>query len=1041
MDFSNLGISVDSTSAKQAATDLDSLASSAAGAEAAVGKLADADGKAATAATSASQQVQAQSAAVSEMAQQYQKAAEQASNFNTQASRPIQQAATPLPSVFTSNRSPAAQDTTHVTQAATATQQLANAEKQLSSNTQAAVNAEQAIQRSYEQTVVSLNNYLQSLGKTRAEKILIDAEDKFGQGARLEGIKGIVAEIQAREQQVASLKRAGQAIEGTTKLTAGQTREIAVLGHEIVTGNFSRIPGSLIVMGERMGNLGAIASAVFSGIGLSILGTVAALGVYVTAVIEAENQTQEFQRAIELSGNAIGTTADQLNDMANAMSHIGASRGDIVDTLAQMAQMGKIAKTSLQDFATTAIESQRNLGLETKETLKILAEIAKDPVKAAQQYNDAMHFLTASQYEQIVALQARGETEKAAAIEQQALMNALNDRVDDVKTHLSDLDSFTRTLGDDFRKMWSGIVQTISPETIGAKVDAIKARLAGLAGTNLAFGGGVDKTVLSGPERQAAQIELADNERIRRQRNERAEAQAYNASLVDGYAKAQETLSKFQTKEERWLALRAKILKSFEGDAAVGKPDSPEKQAQVLADARQSIFGKGKSTVGDENAALREQVDAIKRAYEEQNNIYVNSEKILDQTHQAGMISDKEYYEAKREFVQLETQAQIKALQDENARLAASASNTRARIEQDRQINANETKIRELRVDGATKIALITGQEEANNKKLAESYLRLDDSVKKYVQTLQDQHQKSLQSLGLGSTQKAEQDAELQIIDRIQQARQQLEDSRRKMTAQEKADNQAAYDAEKKSLDDYQSKALADTHNYYDQLKEYNADWRNGVIEAFNDMHDKTQNIAATAKSSIENMMNSVTNAFENFIETGKLDWKGLADSIVKDILRVIIQIQELQAMEALGISGGAGGISANGLGGILGDFASNFDLFGVGGTAGAGVSFDASTLSSFGSFSGFLANGGSAESGGIYRVNEQGPELLTVGGNTYLMMGNQSGMVTPNSQLGGTTHNQVINFINNGPVDRRTQMQLGAEVFKQSRYAYARNG
>jgi hypothetical protein len=51
-------------------------------------------------------------------------------------------------------------------------------------------------------------------------------------------------------------------------------------------------------------------------------------------------------------------------------------------------------------------------------------------------------------------------------------------------------------------------------------------------------------------------------------------------------------------------------------------------------------------------------------------------------------------------------------------------------------------------------------------------------------------------------------------------------------------------------------------------------------------------------------------------------------------------------------------------------------------------------------------AAGGSVAAGGMYRVNEQGPELLDVNGKQFLMMGGRGGSVTPNHDLGGTTIN-----------------------------------
>ena len=92
--------------------------------------------------------------------------------------------------------------------------------------------------------------------------------------------------------------------------------------------------------------------------------------------------------------------------------------------------------------------------------------------------------------------------------------------------------------------------------------------------------------------------------------------------------------------------------------------------------------------------------------------------------------------------------------------------------------------------------------------------------------------------------------------------------------------------------------------------------------------------------------------------------------------------------------------------------------------------------LGLFGSlFSGFLANGGPAKAGRSYIVGEKGPELFTPG---------VSGMVTPNSQMGGST-NIVVNVDASGSNvegDEQEGRELGkaisvavqSELIKQKR-------
>jgi hypothetical protein len=105
----------------------------------------------------------------------------------------------------------------------------------------------------------------------------------------------------------------------------------------------------------------------------------------------------------------------------------------------------------------------------------------------------------------------------------------------------------------------------------------------------------------------------------------------------------------------------------------------------------------------------------------------------------------------------------------------------------------------------------------------------------------------------------------------------------------------------------------------------------------------------------------------------------------------------------------------------------------GDGGWAGALASFASA-------FGGGRAGGGPVAAGGLYQVNENGPELLAVGGRQYLMMGPQSGTVEPASRSrapGGTTINVAVQPTST----RRTADQVATMIARQQRIATARNG
>jgi hypothetical protein len=80
----------------------------------------------------------------------------------------------------------------------------------------------------------------------------------------------ILAQIAQANGAVGDFANASESgMNRTTHATAGMTRELIVLGHEAMSGNFSRIPGSIMVLAERMnfmmGPIALVTGALFAG--------------------------------------------------------------------------------------------------------------------------------------------------------------------------------------------------------------------------------------------------------------------------------------------------------------------------------------------------------------------------------------------------------------------------------------------------------------------------------------------------------------------------------------------------------------------------------------------------------------------------------------------------------------------------------------------------------------------------------------------------------------------------------------------------------
>ncbi|WP_287740061.1 hypothetical protein [Diaphorobacter sp.] len=151
----------------------------------------------------------------------------------------------------------------------------------------------------------------------------------------------------------------------------------------------------------------------------------------------------------------------------------------------------------------------------------------------------------------------------------------------------------------------------------------------------------------------------------------------------------------------------------------------------------------------------------------------------------------------------------------------------------------------------------------------------------------------------------------------------------------------------------------------------------------------------------------SFGDAFADFIsgtKSAKEAMQSFADSVVQQISRMVAN--DLATSLFSGLFGGS-----SGGGGIGGFFAS---LFGGG-----------------------KAVGGAVSPGKFYEVNEQGPELYSQGGKTYLMAGSRGGRITPNA--GGASMAQTVNIHLQGQVDARTQSQIAATVYAATNRAIAR--
>jgi hypothetical protein len=224
--------------------------------------------------------------------------------------------------------------------------------------------------------------------------------------------------------------------------------------------------------------------------------------------------------------------------------------------------------------------------------------------------------------------------------------------------------------------------------------------------------------------------------------------------------------------------------------------------------------------------------------------------------------------------------------------------------------------------------------------------------------------------------------------------------------------------------------------------------------DAFQKIADSGRDLWRSLAEDGANAVQSLNGQLASIIVTGKGNLAAVGKSLEENIVQSSLKHIESSAIDSLGLGKlGAGkpdGTESNpiyvafvnseisaggtpGLGGLLSSLSgNNSDSSGDDSSGGGGIlSGIASAL-----FGGFRADGGDVSAGKAYVVGENHPELFVPG---------KSGAIVPGVS-GGDTHNHYANTtfnIQTPDADsfRRSKAQIMAEVQRQTKMAYVRNG
>ncbi|MDR3427939.1 phage tail tape measure protein [Silvimonas sp.] len=822
-------------------------------------------------------------------------------------------------------------------------------------------------------------------------------------------------------------KQASEAMHEFSLSSASARRELIVLAHEASQGSWKNFGGSLLVLAERTDALSAVMSPAGLAIG-AVAGALAAVGL---TIAHGHAEWEALNKAVSSTGGAIGLTATQINALAPRVQIAGASISEAESALTALAATGKVSGDQLADFGLVAIEMAHDTGEGIDKVAANLAGLSDDAVKWAQSYNDQHHFMTAAQYDLAKSLEDTGDKAGAAKV----VIDALHD------AHVRMATEGGEQVGL-LQAKWNGLVVTLqnakhwlgeigkpssTDDKIGSaltRLDSVNADLARAQQDPRTSNAGLT----AGLEHQKQQIEQEIAQLRQAQDQQRSRTNA-NASTAAGGDLAI-TLGKYnddmryaspsdrhdlEVNEEkaRWAAINTQYQNFVKGnDNTTAKfAKGTTEYARAVADRKavdsdfeaaskrhgnnlQQIadqYAKSQHHGGEDNArnAALTKLDAQSKAVEDALKTSIDHIKAL---RDAGALSAQEALDN-------EHAARQKALADELA-IVHQEEVIAAGKKQLSALERYKGKAQQLRDAMLADNQSYTDQTAVLAAKQQASIAAYVASLDKLVAARQSAISRNTAGAGLGDQSRDEMNRLNQVQDDYAQRVAELT-LKRQTHPKDFSDDE--YQADLAALEDYQKQRVALELDATQQIKDAQGDWLNGATRSMENYRDTAADVAAQTAGLFTDAFTGMEDALVTFATTGKLSFKSMADSIIKDLIRMEAKAVTSQlfqyAASAIGSYFGGGSEISSGDTGL--SYNANYST--ASSSVGGGEQYSW--------LAGARAGGGSVDANRTYLVGEKGPELFST---------SVAGSIVPNHQLtgsggGGITVNSTVQLADGG--------------------------
>lgn len=467
---------------------------------------------------------------------------------------------------------------------------------------------------------------------------------------------GQQGEISAKQMSQAMRQLPAQLQDVVVSLAGGQNPLMVLLqqGSQVTTqfgsvGNALRGVASLITPATA---------------GFSLLA--GAIGGVAAAFISGYKESREFSRAIAVTGNFAGVTADNYNRMAEAISAATGATALTAKEFLSGAIKGGFGPQALESVSRAMAQLQQISGQTSEEVIKVFADMSGGVTDWAVKANKAYNFLNVEQYKYIRLLEDMGRTDEAARFAADALNESLQQR----SVNLGFLERAWNSTKNAASSAWNSMLNIGRDSTTQDQLQTLEQRLSAVMALRERMAGRGQNVPEEGPEIRALRDQIDALKEVARLERESAALKSDRAAKNQADIKAEieaEAERKKHAAEMLSLAEQRKVM--FQRlDDEITKLTMGERALMLIEGARLGMNDA-------ELAAIRDRMNAIEalreqeRMREAEEKRAAEARKLRDEESKR-MAMDRLKLEAEGKRVYDDTRTAAEKLNIEESRLA-----------------------------------------------------------------------------------------------------------------------------------------------------------------------------------------------------------------------------------------------------------------------------------------------------------------------------------------------------------------------------------